>query len=125
MQYIACKTCSHTLTKPLKQLPEEFAAEYEDAQDVVSVGEFIVADDSFATRLSGCFVTNIDDVIAPSYHPDKSRLEGCCGYSDSEGPNLICHCGVEIGSEMSDCWVPRMTYFSATATELVDDSSQQ
>jgi hypothetical protein len=33
-----------------------------------------------------------------------SRLNGCCGLDGCDGPNRVCSCGAEIGTEMSDCW---------------------
>jgi hypothetical protein len=118
MKTINCKYCENQITKPLAKVNDDFVVEYEDAQDVAPKGQYLIADDSFAPRLTDCVVVNIDDVIGAKYHKDKKRKQGCCGYSDSEGPNLVCKCDVEIGSEMSDCWVPRMTYFSPLITEL-------
>ena len=125
MKTIRCSACGRILTKPLQSVSVDFVAEYEDAQDVVEPGQILIADESYATRLGGCYVTNIADVISTKYHPDKNRLQGCCGYSDSEGPNLVCECGVEVGSEMSDCWVPRMSYFSPVVTKTTNSEHDE
>lgn len=37
-----------------------------------------------------------------------SRLNGCCGLDGCDGPNRICGCGTEVGTESSDCWTWHM-----------------
>ncbi len=125
MNAIRCTACGQILTKPLRFVSADFVPEYEDGQDVVEPGQIWIADDSYATRLTDCYVTNISDVTATKYHPDHRRLNGCCGYNDSEGPNLVCQCGVEVGSEMSDCWVPRMSCFSPLVTNLTGGEEEE
>ena len=120
MKEIICKFCHKTLTSELEELGDDFKQEYEDAQDVVPKGYFTIGDDCYSRNTESTFIVNIADLIGTKYHPDKKRLNGCCGYSDSEGPNLICQCGIELGSEMSDCWVPRMAYLSPKSTEVID-----
>ena len=119
MKTICCKYCANQLTRPLRMLPETFEQEFEDARDVVPKGSMVIGNDQYSENIHSTFVVNLDDLIGTKYHPDKKRLEGCCGYSDSEGPNLTCECGIEVGSELSDCWVPRMAYLSPKSTELM------
>jgi hypothetical protein len=40
--------------------------------------------------------------VLPS--PDMMRGMGCCGPDGTNGPNRLCTCGAEIGTEISDCW---------------------
>ncbi|WP_120501224.1 hypothetical protein [Roseovarius sp. EL26] len=39
---------------------------------------------------------------------DLARLNGCCGLDGCDGPNRVCSCGAEVGTEMSDCWTSHL-----------------
>ncbi len=39
---------------------------------------------------------------------DTRRMSGCCGPSGIDGPNRVCACGVDVGTESSDCWTWHM-----------------
>lgn len=48
---------------------------------------------------------NLADVEkGAGYTPKPNRRNGCCGMDGCDGPNRICFCGAEIGTERSDCW---------------------
>ncbi|GHB86380.1 hypothetical protein GCM10010347_66640 [Streptomyces cirratus] len=54
---------------------------------------------------NGVLVLNPDDASGVARHPDRGRLNGCCGLDGLDGPNLVCDaCGAEIGTQQSDCW---------------------
>lgn len=54
---------------------------------------------------SGVYVLNPEDVTEVARHPDRARLNGCCGLDGLDGPNLVCAaCGSEVATQQSDCW---------------------
>lgn len=54
---------------------------------------------------TGVFVLNPEDVPGVAEHPDRGRLNGCCGLDGLDGPNLVCDaCGAEVATRQSDCW---------------------
>lgn len=52
---------------------------------------------------------NLADILHDkiwSEHPNL--LAGCCGPDGMHGPNRLCRCNAEIGTESSDCWTLHM-----------------
>jgi hypothetical protein len=63
----------------------------------------------------------LDDLLGePRYTPLVKRLNGCCGLDGCDGPNRLCQCGAHIGTELSDCWTPRMFIPDPLETEWRD-----
>jgi hypothetical protein len=54
---------------------------------------------------------NLADMQNTRHTSNSSRLNGCCGPDGCDGPNTLCLCGVEIGTERSDCWMPTSLSF--------------
>lgn len=47
---------------------------------------------------------NLADISAcVSRTKNAMRLSGCCGLDGLDGPNRVCRCGAEVGTEHSDC----------------------
>jgi hypothetical protein len=44
--------------------------------------------------------------VETHHHSELHRLAECCGLDGMDGPNFVCVNGHEIGTEMSDCWMP-------------------
>ncbi|WP_208354406.1 hypothetical protein [Pseudaestuariivita rosea] len=60
------------------------------------------------TRIQeGIWLSLSDLTDAVCYTTLTRRLSGCCGPSGIDGPNRICTCGAEVGTESSDCWTLR------------------
>lgn len=47
---------------------------------------------------------------------DPRRLNGCCGLDGCDGPNRVCACGADVGTEMSDCWTSYLFIPDPSAT---------
>jgi hypothetical protein len=61
------------------------------------------AADPLASRALGLQVS-LDSFAAVKPHPDNRRVQGCCGPSGTQGPNLVCGtCDVEIATICDDC----------------------
>lgn len=60
---------------------------------------------------------DLTDVVG--YHADTERLLGCCGPSGNAGPNRVCQCGREVGTERSDCIWPSAVYLDPNKVEGV------
>lgn len=50
----------------------------------------------------GTVVLHPDDAPVLLRHPDH-RHSGCCGLHGRDGMNMLCPCGAEVGTEISDC----------------------
>jgi hypothetical protein len=132
MTTFVCVRCSTPLTSDLSEvaltgLPEP-AAPYqvepgEDCPAWLPLGQFAVDPDPFgpphvssptddrfliSAGPRNTVLINPDDLLVHRLHPDPSRRNGCCGLDGTDGPNLVCNCGNEIGTESSDCWTARV-----------------
>jgi hypothetical protein len=70
-------------------------------------------------EFEGLLAVPIDELIEVAYHSDFRRLQGCCGPSGTFGPNRVCRCGREIGTERQDCIWPYAVYLDPTLVEGV------
>ena len=64
---------------------------------------------------------HLDDIaefVADTEHAD--RLMGCCGLDGQKGPNRVCACGAEVGTEYSDCWTFHMFAVATKNTEWIE-----
>ena len=77
----------------------------------------ITTADDDVVRGDGQFVLNLRDLIHTSHHPDPQRSQGCCGRDGSEGMNIVCSNGHEIGTECSDCWMPHYAHIPQDRVE--------
>ncbi len=117
---LICKRCHTTLSRPVAILclgdENVVEPEFIDNQHVMEEGfafESLIpyrksAGISFAeSRLEyvpQIWMTDRDLLETVGYTKISSRLNGCCGLDGCNGPNRICACGAEVGTEMSDCW---------------------
>ena len=100
-----CAACGHAITRPVALLPPDQPVKLEDGEPAVPEGYFALSDDEYWTGSAGCPLINLKDLIGTRHHPDGRRLSGCCGPDGCDGPNLVCACGREVGTEKSDCWM--------------------
>ncbi len=108
---LECSICRLPVTKVLKRLEDtsplsdEDNAD-EDNADLLPAGFCIIGDGSYYSEPAGQLLINCEDAINTKYHPDQSRLVGgCCGLDGSNGMNLVCLNGHEVGTMRSDCWM--------------------
>ncbi len=65
---------------------------------------------------SSLWIVHPDDVPGAALHPDARRLNGCCGLSGQDGPNLVCaNCGEEVATKESDCWTDNLVALITSA----------
>jgi hypothetical protein len=103
-----CRQCHVDLTRPLCLLSDVSALSKTEGQSLLPEGHFWLVGEGH--DFAGQFAVPLADVIGVRYHTDRNRLIGCCGPSGSEGPNRVCGCGCEIGTERSDCIWPHAVY---------------
>jgi hypothetical protein len=98
-----CLRCNRDLTTPLE---EALATQLftKDGDPHVPTGYFAVSDGDYYTGTEGQRLVNLADMRSWYRHTDLRRLNGCCGLDGCDGPNRLCDCGAEIGTERSDCW---------------------
>ncbi len=101
----ACPVCGQAITRPLAPLPADCAVCLEDGKAAVRQGFFALSDDDYWTGSFGSPLVNLADLVGTVHHPDTRRIQGCCGPSGCDGPNLVCGQGHEVGTERSDCWM--------------------
>ncbi|MEU9878794.1 hypothetical protein [Streptomyces phaeochromogenes] len=104
--------------------PQPFGAPFEpyegdeDAYDGIVPGGMWMSDERgslVSAGPRGTYVLHPLDVVELDFHPDMSRLGGCCGASPYEGVNRVCSCGAEVAVVASDC-------SSGYETRLVPDA---
>ncbi|WP_406118134.1 hypothetical protein [Streptomyces sp. NBC_00989] len=97
---------------------EPCADEDEDAYDGIVPGGMWMSDErGFLVSAGPCgtYVLHPLDVVDLGFHPDTSRISGCCGLSAHYGVNRVCSCGAEVAITASDC-------SSGYETRLVPDA---
>jgi len=102
-----CVKCGIPLTDALRELPEDIDLCDNDGEPLVPQG-FYSYDD-------GKVVINVRDRLNVRRVKDDYRLQGCCGMDGMDGPNTECINGHEVGTEVSDCWVPHALTFEPDA----------
>jgi hypothetical protein len=108
---LACPVCQATLTRPVAPMLAGEAICLADGKPAVPEGFFAIGNDDYWTASDGCLLVNLADLTDTQYHPEPRRNSGCCGRSGSDGPNLLCPNGHEIGTELSDCWMAHAAVF--------------
>jgi hypothetical protein len=112
-----CRKCGATLSSSVRLVAEGVDLRGIDGQPALNSGQYAVSDGEHFTRFAGCFVLHLSDVVGTRRHSDRGRLNGCCGLDGCDGPNILCECGAEIGTEKSDCWMPHGLLLDPTAVD--------
>lgn len=121
-QVLFCRQCGQDLSLPVTvfsfspNAPSRFV--FEDAKPITKTGFAMettvpmqLSTGSVGTKIPLDFTpqywVNLADVL-PSVQKTTNarRLNGCCGLDGCDGPNRVCSCGAEVGTEQSDCWTP-------------------
>jgi hypothetical protein len=110
-----CKKCSIVISSDLTELKDLSLINESDGEALIPGGYFLISDGSYYSLFQdnqciystkGKYVINKDDLMNWRYHPDKRRVNGCCGCDGLDGINVVCKNGHEIGILKSDCWMP-------------------
>ncbi|MFI5300068.1 MAG: hypothetical protein ACHREM_18430 [Polyangiales bacterium] len=117
---IVCRACDAELTDALTRLVDTSKLSEGDGSPHVPAGYFVESDGSYFTRSAGAILVNIAGAKNTSPHPDVRRSQGCCGPDGGFGPNIVCACGAEVGTEYSDCWMAHALCFHVAAVLLRD-----
>jgi hypothetical protein len=99
-----CLKCQTVITRPLLPLGYDESVCLEDQKTAVRVGFFGINRHEY-WNVNGRFLVNLADLVGTKHHSERRRLFGCCGPDGTNGPNLICPNGHEVGTEKSDCWM--------------------
>lgn len=113
---VRCAHCGNPLTQWLDSVPGEFVVSWVGDENIVPKGMYWIADEEM-TGLAGRVVIHLDDHRGMINHPDLLRFQGCCGSSDGR-VNLLCGCGEEVATEVSDCWTGYCAHFEPERTVL-------
>jgi hypothetical protein len=115
-QELFCRACGQTISKPVLLYAVD---ETSNVQPKETHGEPICAEGT-ALILTGdhCmrwrsinsalqYALNLND-ISQTIGLTKmvQRLNGCCGLDGCDGPNRVCDCGADVGTQCDDCWMP-------------------
>lgn len=112
-----CRKCEATLSSLVRLLGEGVHLRAIDGQPALNPGQYAVSEGEALGDSVGCFVLNIGDVVGTKRHSNRGRLNGCCGLDGLDGPNILCECGAEIGTEKSDCWMPHCLLLDPAAVD--------
>jgi hypothetical protein len=104
MTVFSCSACQQRISPDLREVPMpspvmEEAPGHRFLPPLMPRGSYAVSPHT------GVFVLNPGDISGVARHPDRGRLNGCCGLDGLDGPNLVCDaCGAEVATQQSDCW---------------------
>ncbi|MFD5704210.1 hypothetical protein [Streptomyces lasiicapitis] len=104
MTVFACSTCQRCLGPDLREVPmpppvTEEAPGHRFLPPLMPQGSYAIS------PYCDVFILNPNDITGVTRHPDRGRLNGCCGLDGLDGPNLVCDaCGAEVATQQSDCW---------------------
>ncbi|PWA12453.1 hypothetical protein DCC39_05405 [Pueribacillus theae] len=118
---IICRKCNVEISKQVKELDDLSLLNENDGKDYIPEGFFIVDKDEENIGTKGNIIINLKDLINSNYHPDESRLNGCCGNDGLDGLNRVCVNNHEIGTENSDCWMPHFIALEPHLVKLVNN----
>jgi hypothetical protein len=111
---VICRRCGKPLSAWLEPVGEDFIVSWRDEENAIPRGFYWIADEDMGA-LEGRVVIHLDDRLGMLNHPDVLRFQGCCGSSDGR-VNLLCECGAEVATEVSDCWTSYYAHFEPELT---------
>ena len=117
-----CRRRHVALTRPLALLADAAALSQKMGTSHIPEGHYwlVAAGQDFA----GQFAVPLADLVGVGYHADRRRLIGCCGPSGIDGPNRVCGCGREVGTERSDCIWPQAVYLDPSLVRAVASDAE-
>ena len=116
-----CPTCGLQISENVELLKDNDFTEFEYEKDCIPKGFVIIFEQIDNEEFFGCrkgdYLLNLDDMKNLQDHTISLRLVGCCGIG-SGGINKLCLNGHEVGTEHSDCSMPR--FFSIESAKIFD-----
>ncbi len=103
-----CAECGLPITLPQIELPDEALLVDDDEVAHIARGHFILSTGDHLSVTKGEYLANVDDLINTAPHSDSSLWLGCCGPSSFGSLNTVCLNGHEVGTEIADCYTPRV-----------------
>ncbi|MQY08613.1 hypothetical protein [Actinomadura macrotermitis] len=117
-----CANCDAVLTAPVirVRLPEPGITP--DHMDFLRTDfPALMPSGTYAVEPSGTCVLFPGDVHGARLVPERCG-EGCLGFGDSEGPNLVCaSCGTDLGGRVDDCQAWQKTRLYADLVRAHDE----
>lgn len=113
---VTCKTCGLVLSKSIHTFISSEILN--PGEDLVAVGYYTQISEEHSIQLDGQIAINLKDKLNMKSHSDLSRLNGCCGLDGFGGLNQVCLNNHEVGTEMSDCWMPHALVFDPEQVTL-------
>lgn len=113
---LVCRSCQAVLVLKVEPLSAEESLASKAGSSRVERGRFAVDEHTYL----GHWIVNSEDVVGVERTTDPTRLVGCCGPDGNWGPNLLCECGQEVGTETAACWQVHAVYLDPSAVESVD-----
>ncbi len=103
-----CRRCGVALTHPLILLTDTTKLSEKAKTSRVPTGYYWPVGEG--QEFADTFAVASVELVNVGYHAGHNRLLGCCGPSGNFGPNRICVCTLEVGTEQSDCIWPEAVY---------------
>lgn len=128
MARFRCRRCGRALTPALRLVTDLLVLSDRPGTSLVPAGMFwpVAMIPPGPTRrmhvaedFAGRFAVALADLVDVLPHPDPRRLIGCCGPNGTAGPNRVCACGREVGTERSDCLGSRAAYLDPALVRMV------
>ncbi|MFE0172334.1 phosphotransferase [Streptomyces sp. NPDC059002] len=123
MTVFSCSACQQRITSGLREVPlpspvTEDVPGHRFLPSLMPRGSYAVSPHT------GVFVLDPDDISGVARHPDRGRLNGCCGLDGLDGPHLVCDaCGAEVATQQSDCWSQQLVALIPDAVTMAVSSS--
>jgi len=118
---LCCARCGAVLSRPVQigAAPDMPAPALVVGEAPIAAGAAFCSREPLHRRLNGRprwhletapqVWMSLDDLLAAvRIAEDAARRSGCCGLDGCDGPNRVCGCGAYVGTEQSDCWMPRL-----------------
>lgn len=117
---IVCAGCACPLSTELIELTDDSLLSFADGTQLVPSGHLWIPSPDRAADYSqaaaGHLLVTKADTKHLVLHNQPGLLNGCCGLDGCDGPNTLCgHCGSEVATERSDCWMAHSVAFASSA----------
>lgn len=119
--FVRCLKCSEPISGALTRVTDRRTLTEQDGEELLEPNTFMLAADFLGT--DEVFYGLVQNEILVNrgvlYAIDCGKRIGCCGPDGSDGLNLACSAGHEIGTEVGDCWQPHFVHVALDRVTLV------
>ena len=116
---LRCRLCKRPVTRPLRLAPTDTKVSEREKEHALPEGIALLPPLGLSLiqhyNLDHGVIVNVNELLNTSC-PDGAF--GCCGYSGSSGPNLLCKYNHVIGTRIDDCIDPHFAHLSLQYCEL-------